>query len=76
MQEQTEQLKDFLRGMKQANRSKLAQLSAYPDWYGASRREMERRATQFLEMLPDYILAGLVSGEIQMREAIADVLAE
>lgn len=76
MQEQTEQLKDYLRGMKQANRSKLAQLTAYADWQGASQRELGRRATQVLEILPDDILTGLATGEIQMRETIADVLAE
>ncbi|WP_363798433.1 hypothetical protein ABU614_01100 [Lysobacter firmicutimachus] len=76
MNEKTEQLKDFLRGMKQAKRVELARLSAYADWHGAARRELERRAEQLLETLPDDILAGLVSGEIQMRETIADVLAE
>ena len=76
MQEQAEQLKDYLRGMKRANRAKLAQLTIYADWHGASRRELERRATQVLEMLPDDILTALAAGEIQMRETIADVLAE
>ncbi|MEI2453075.1 hypothetical protein ABU614_06820 [Lysobacter firmicutimachus] len=76
MKVQTEQLKHFLRGMKRADRAKLAQLTAYADWHGAARRELERRAEQLLETLPGDILLGLVSGEIQMRETIADVLAE
>lgn len=76
MQEETNQLKDYLRGMKRGNRKALAQLTAIADWPGTSQREIERRAGLVLNMLPDEILLGLATGAINMRETIADVLAE
>lgn len=77
MQEHIEHLKDYLRGMKRAdNRKALAQLTAISDWPNASQQELERRASATLQILPDDILVALAKGEIDMREAIADVLAE
>lgn len=76
MHEETNQLKDYLRGMRDGNRKALAQLTAIADWPGTSQRELQRRANLVLQMLPDEILLGLASGEINMRETIADVLAE
>jgi len=77
MQEYIEQLKDYLRGMKHAdNRAALAQLTAISDWPDASQQELERRAGATLQILPTDILVALANGEIDMREAIADVLAE
>ena len=76
MQSETEHLKDYLRGMKRANRKALAQMTALSDWLAISQRELERRAASTLKMFPDEIIHGLANGEIDMRQAIGDVLAE
>lgn len=77
MQEHIEHLKDYLRGMKRGdNRKALAQLTAISDWPNASQQELDRRASATLQILPDEILVAIANGEIDVREAIADVLAE
>lgn len=76
MQDETEHLKDYLRGVKRGGSNALAQLTAFSDWPGMCQRELERRATFLLKALPDEILHGLAGGEIDMRQAIGDVLAE
>ncbi|WP_394540159.1 hypothetical protein PRJ39_06235 [Lysobacter enzymogenes] len=77
MQEHIEHLKDYLRGMKRGdNRKALSQLTAISDWPNASQQELERRASATLQILPDEILVAIANGEIDVREAIADVLAE
>ncbi|WP_031372180.1 hypothetical protein [Lysobacter antibioticus] len=76
MHDEVEHLKDYLRGMRRGNRKGLAQLTALSDWTDIAQRELERRAAYILQMFPDEVLLGLTSGEIDMRQAIGDVLAE
>ena len=76
MQNETAQLKDYLRGMKRGNGKALAQLTAINNWPQVCQRELERRANTVVQMFSDEILMCLISGEIDLREVIADVLAE
>ncbi|MGO1003272.1 hypothetical protein [Lysobacter sp. CA196] len=76
MQSETEQLKDYLRGMKRGNTNGLAQMNAINDWPGTAQRELERRAAFILKMFPDEVLLGLASGDIEIRQALVDVVAE
>ena len=76
MHKETAHLKDYLRDMKRGNRSALAQLTAISNWPQVCQRELERRAHTVLQMFSDEILMCLISGDIDLREVIADVLAE
>ncbi|WP_223618985.1 hypothetical protein [Lysobacter sp. ESA13C] len=75
MQDGTQILKDYLSGMKTGTPSALAQLTLLKDWTDVAQREIERRATFFLQKLPDDVVCAIAEGEIDVRSAIGDVLA-
>lgn len=74
MRDGTQILKDYLGGIKDGNRSALAQLTVLQDWIGVAQREIERRATFFLQKLPDDVIHAVAQGEIDVRKAIGEVL--
>ncbi|WP_057919603.1 hypothetical protein [Lysobacter antibioticus] len=74
MQDGTQILKDFLRGMKTGTPSALAQLTVLTDWTEVAQREIERRATFFLQKLPDDVIHSIAEGEVDVRKAIGEIL--
>ncbi|ALN64593.1 hypothetical protein GLA29479_3742 [Lysobacter antibioticus] len=76
MQDGTQTLKDFLSGMKTGTPSALAQLTVLKDWTEVAQREIERRATFFLQKLPDDVICAIAEGEIDVRNAIGEVLSD
>lgn len=74
MQDQKDALKDYLRGIKARNRIALAQLLAIADWHGMAQRELERRASLVLQMFNDEVMVAIANGELNVKQAIAEVL--
>ncbi|UJB19264.1 MULTISPECIES: hypothetical protein [Lysobacter] len=74
MRDETQVLKDYLAGLNTGNRSALAQLTVLQDWSDIAQREIERRATFFLQKLPDDVIQAIASGDIDVRSVIGDVL--
>lgn len=72
---ETEQLKDYFRGMKQARPEVLVQLQLVPRWHELAERELERRATLIVQSFDSSLLTAIAIGEVNVHKAIADVLA-
>lgn len=72
----TDHLKDYLRGMRQFEREALVSLLAIDSWTDLAQRELQRRATALLQMLPDDVLKAIARGKLHVPGAIAEVLAE
>ncbi|ALN93823.1 hypothetical protein [Lysobacter gummosus] len=75
MQDQKEALKDHLRGMNRHNRTALVQLIAVTDWRGIAQRELERRAGLVFQVINDEVMVAIAKGEVDVNQAIAEVLA-
>lgn len=76
MRDGTQILKDYLGGMKMGAPSALAQLTVLKDWTEVAQREIERRATFFLQKLPDDVVCAIAEGQIDVRSAIGEVLSD
>ncbi|ALN78577.1 hypothetical protein [Lysobacter antibioticus] len=74
MRDETQILKDYLAGLNTGNRSALAQLAVLQDWSDIAQREIERRATFFLQKLPDEVIQAIASRDIDVRSVIGEVL--
>jgi hypothetical protein len=75
MQDQKEALKDYLHGMNKYNRAALIQLIAVTDWRGVAQRELERRAGLVFHVFNDEVIVAMAKGEVDVSQAIAEVLA-
>ncbi|ALN83049.1 hypothetical protein LA76x_4947 [Lysobacter antibioticus] len=60
--------------MKTGTPSALAQLTVLTDWTEVAQREIERRATFFLQKLPDDVIHSIAEGEVDVRKAIGEIL--
>ncbi|MGO1069538.1 hypothetical protein [Lysobacter sp. CA199] len=76
MHHKTQQLKDYLNGMKRNNRLALERLDTISNWPELLRREVERRAIHAIEILPDDLLVAIAKGEVNIQRAIREVLAD
>ncbi|MEH6413920.1 hypothetical protein [Pseudomonas sp. CGJS7] len=76
MQHKTQQLKDYLNGMKRNNRLALEKLDTIGNWPELIRREVERRAIHAIEILPDDLIMAIAKGEVNIQRAIREVLAD
>lgn len=74
MEDPKDALKDYLRGIKSRNRIALAQLLAITDWHGMAQRELERRASLVVQMFNDEVMVAIANGELNVKQAIAEVL--
>ena len=69
------ELADCLRGMPESERVCLSHPTGH-DLSIIARAELERRVAAMLQRLPSEVVIGLMTGDIDLREAIAHVLAE
>lgn len=69
------ELIDCLRGMPESERICLTHLTGH-DLSSMARAELERRVATMLRRLSSEIVIGLMTGDIDMRKAAADAVAE
>lgn len=70
-----DELIDCLRGMPESERICLNHLTGH-DLSSMARAELERRVATLLQRLSSEIVIGLMTGDIDMRKAVADAVAE
>jgi len=70
-----DELIDCLRGMPESERICLTHLTSH-DLSSMARAELERRVATMLQRLSSEIVIGLMTGDIDMRKAAADAVAE
>lgn len=75
MSDQTAALKDYLNGMKKYNRAALTQLQSINNWNAAAQHELERRAYLVLNTFNDDVMVAIANGEVNVKQAIDEVLA-
>ncbi|MBT2748241.1 MULTISPECIES: hypothetical protein [unclassified Lysobacter] len=75
MNDQTAALKDYLNGMKKYNRAALTQLRTINNWHAAAQHELERRAYLVLNTFNDDVMLAIANGEVNVQQAIDEVLA-
>ncbi|MBT2746182.1 MULTISPECIES: hypothetical protein [unclassified Lysobacter] len=76
MNDQTQALKDYIGGMKRHNRAALMQLRGIHNWHAAAQHELERRAYLVLNTFNDDLMLAIANGEVNVQQAIDEVLAD
>ncbi|MBT2748292.1 MULTISPECIES: hypothetical protein [unclassified Lysobacter] len=76
MHHKTQQLKDYLNGMKRNNRLALERLDTIKNWPELIHGEIERRAIHAIEILPDDMIMAIAKGEVNIQRVIREVLAD
>ena len=73
----TQQFKHFLHGMQRGQGlNKLHDADRRLEWAALARRELERRATAFLQDIDDEMLEAIAAGHVDVTQAIHDVATE
>ncbi len=71
----TQHLTDYLAGYGRSNRHNLAEVAGYADWQARAQGELERRMTRLMETLPDYLVAAIAAGEVDLADVARGLLA-
>lgn len=71
---ETEQLKQYLTGMKKHRLEWLQELQYAIDWRSIARRELERRAFSAMEVFHQSLLVEIAEGKVDVSQAIGEVL--
>ena len=75
MQDKTQLLKDWLNRMKHHDRLALERVDTINNWPELLRHEIDRRAIQSIDFLPDDLIVAIARDEVNIRQAIREVLA-